>query len=99
MIMTKEEVIHLSNLSRIALSDEEIDRFRGEIESILEYVSTVQHMVEKSVGLQHTGMHSNIFRKDEVLHVPGEATEDLLSVAPRRQDNFLVVNKILQQDE
>jgi aspartyl-tRNA(Asn)/glutamyl-tRNA(Gln) amidotransferase subunit C len=97
--MTKEEVIHLSNLSRIALSDEEIERFRGEIESILEYVGTVQHMVEKFDDAQQTVAHYNVFRKDEMRHVPGESTEDLLSAAPRRQDNFLVVNKILQQDE
>jgi len=98
--MTKEDIVHLSDLARIELSEDEIERLPHQIDTILEYVSEVQQIVEAgSVKALDIGVHYNMLRADEVLHEPGRETETLLQAAPRRQDNFLVVNKILQQDE
>jgi len=97
--MTKDEVIHLSELARIALSEEEIGRLPKEITAILEYVSTVKEIVGTDTVVPQPGPRHNVMRPDEVIHEPGSFTETLLAAAPRRQGDYLVVNKILQQDE
>ena len=38
MRLTKEEVIKLAKLSRLKLSDREVERFQNELSSILNYV-------------------------------------------------------------
>lgn len=97
--MTKDEVVNLSELARIALSDEEIERLPKEITAILEYVSTVKEIVGTDKVVPQPGPRYNIMRPDKVIHEPGSFTETLLDSAPRRQGDYLVVNKILQQDE
>ncbi|AGK61131.1 aspartyl/glutamyl-tRNA(Asn/Gln) amidotransferase subunit C [Archaeoglobus sulfaticallidus PM70-1] len=40
-MITRDEVVHISKLAKIALSDDEIERFRSEFESILEYFESL----------------------------------------------------------
>lgn len=97
--MTKEEILHLGKLSRVALSSEEVERLPKQIEAILDYVSTVKDIVgTEAVSPKVTPVH-NVLREDVVTEVPGSYTESLLNSAPRRDGDFLVVNKILAQDE
>jgi aspartyl-tRNA(Asn)/glutamyl-tRNA(Gln) amidotransferase subunit C len=97
--MTKEEVIHLAKLSRIALTDEEVDSFTTEMSAILDYVSAVQDMVGDDVsgGLAVGPVH-NVFRKDEVTNEPDQYTADIMAEMPQTEGRFLVVKKILNQD-
>lgn len=97
--MTKDEVVQLSNLARIALSEEEIERLPEEIAAIVDYVSAVKNIIGTDSEDKVTAARYNVLRTDEITHEPGMYTEELLDSAPRRQDNYLMVNKILQQDE
>lgn len=97
--MTKDEVIHLSNLSRITLSEKEMDTFPSEIAAIVDYVGVVKNIVGNEQSVTGVGARYNVLRADEVTHEPGSYTETLLEAAPRRQNEYVVVNKILQQDE
>ncbi len=97
--MNREEIKHLGTLSRLALTESEIDTFSQEIDSILEYVGTVSAMVgegglEKVVGARHS-----VMRTDEVTVMPGSFTETLLSAAPAREGAYVKVKKILDQGE
>jgi aspartyl-tRNA(Asn)/glutamyl-tRNA(Gln) amidotransferase subunit C len=97
--MTKEEVIHLAKLSRIALTDEEVDSFTTEMSAILDYVSAVQDMVGDDVsGGPAVGPVHNVFRKDEVTNEPDQYTADIMAEMPQTEGRFLVVKKILNQD-
>jgi len=96
--MTKEEILHLGTLSRIRLSEAEVEKFKGEIDSILEYVSQVNELVddghlEKKVGLVH-----NVFREDEVTNEPGSYSAALTAAFPEREGDYLKVKKILNLD-
>ena len=98
--MTKEEIEHLAQLSRIALTPEEIEAFLKEIASILEYVGAVNAISGEGqpVTPQVDG-HYNVFRTDEITNTPGMYTEVLLAAMPEREGRFMKVKKILQQDE
>ena len=96
MSITKEEVTHLGRLARIALTETETEAFSSEIESILEYVSTVSSIAGDNtpVGVV-MGARVNILRPDVVTTTPGEHTETLLTAMPHRQGNYMAVKKIL----
>ncbi len=96
MAITTEEVKKLASLSRIAVSDEEVESLRGDMESILKYIEEINTApLENSVedGLLHA--RRNVFRSDEKPNVSGEYTEKLVANMPDSEDNFLKVKKIL----
>ena len=96
--MTKEEILHLANLSRIKMTDEEVVKFQGEIQAILEYVSAVNEIVADAELKKVPGPVHNVFRSDEVTNKPGAHTEDLVTAFPDRKGNLLRVQKILNPD-
>lgn len=96
--MTKEDILHLSQLARIELKDEEVAVLQKDISSILEYVSTVNAIAGETVEKQLTPRH-NIFREDVPTETPGQFTEDILNEAPKRHGQYVEVKKILSQDE
>lgn len=97
-MITTEEIQHLADLSRITLTDEEVDTLKGEVADIVDYVSTVQELsindTAPTVGVVH-----NVFRKDEVTNEPGEYTEKMLKAAPAVKNGYLEVKQILQNDD
>lgn len=98
--MTKEEIETLGRLSRVALTNDEKEAFTGEIESILNYVSTVQAIAsEDGIGVPTVGVVANVLRVDEITNVSGTHTEVLTAAFPKRSDNYLVVKKIISNDE
>lgn len=96
MAVTTEEVKKLAELARLALSDAEIEKLKGEIDSIIAYVDVIQKVKlpekpEPSVYLDI----ENVTREDASPHEPGIHTDALLAQAPEREGNFLKVKKIL----
>ena len=92
-MVNREEIEKLAKLARIDISDEEKESMQKDIESILDYVGQVKNISEES-KIEVPAL-KNIMRDDIVTHKSGEFTEDLLSLAPSRQGNYLKVKKIL----
>ena len=44
MALTKQEVLHMASLCRIALSPQEVEYLRGQLSDILEHVRTLQEV-------------------------------------------------------
>lgn len=96
MAISLDEVKKLVHLSRIELSDAELETMRGEIDSILRYTETIQHV--PLPGGVSTSPHlelENVMREDGAVHAPRAYTEKMLAQAPRREGRFLKVKKIL----
>jgi aspartyl-tRNA(Asn)/glutamyl-tRNA(Gln) amidotransferase subunit C len=93
--LSRDDVLKLAKLSRLRLSEEEIEKFRVELSEIIDYVEQLDS-VETS-GLeptyQVTGLR-NVFRLDEVKDY-GYKTEDLLKNAPSTQDGQFKVKRVL----
>ena len=93
--ITRDEVLKLAQLSKLDLSDAEVDQFTKEFEEILNYFEQL-----KSVNIsgleptyQVTGL-TNVQRKDEVVDY-GITTQALLKNAPSQQDSQLKVRRVL----
>lgn len=96
-IMTIEikEIDNLANLARVAISDNEKENLRHDLEEILAYVSQVKEAGEKVKSNKEQRDLRNIMRDDRDPHTPGLFTETLLSSAPAREDDRVLVKKIL----
>lgn len=96
--MTKEEILHLSNLSRIKLSDDEVEKMHHEIEAILSYVGEVDKIAgtERPGGV--VGPVHNVFREDQVTNMSGSFSADIVGAFPEKEGNYLKVKKILNPD-
>lgn len=99
--MTKEEIEHLAELSRIALNEDEKERLAKEVDVILEYVDQIKELTsDASLGTKkgQTGPVLNVFREDKESHEPGIYREDLLEAAPERDGDYVQVKKILDNE-
>ena len=96
--MKKEDVLHLAKLARIKLSDKEVIRFAGEIESVINYVSQINEIVADKNLTKKVGPVYNVFREDKVTNLPGTFSEVLKSSMPDRDGDYLKVKKILNSD-
>lgn len=100
MSVSKDDVKKLAELSRIELSEKEVETLQGEIDAILAYVDVVSK-VDLPEGISpspHLEIE-NSMREDAEPHEPGMFTEKMLSQAPRRKDTFVQVKKILGADD
>ena len=92
-MITKEDIKHLANLSRMEISEGEMEKLTGEIDSILGYVGQIMNTtgdMKRDVPLLR-----NVMRIDVPENKSGEYTEAILANAPAREKNWLKVKKIL----
>ena len=94
-LISKKEVRHVAKLARLELSDHELDRYRKDLNSILDYVETLQDLDTGDVEpLSHVLKMKNVWREDR----PGKkkASDPLLANAPMREKDYYKVPRILE---
>lgn len=93
--LTRDDVLKLAKLAKLALTDEEADRLVGELAKILEYVEQLAEVDVSGLAptAQVTGL-TNVMRSDEANDY-GYATEDLLKQVPAVEDNQIKVKRVL----
>ena len=88
------QVRKVAKLSRLELSEAEVEEFTGQLSAILEYVGKMNELdTDKVEPLAHCLPVSNVFREDRVKESLG--TEKTLANAPQRDGEFFKVPKIL----
>lgn len=100
-MISKEEVIKVAKLARIKLTDEEIEKFQGDISSILDYFDSLK---EKNTDNVEPTFHSteafllkqkNLMRNDEAESQTEETVVKLIESAPDKKDRHVKVKAIL----
>ena len=90
----QSQVRKVAKLSRLELTEAEIEEFTGQLSAILEYVEKMNELDTTNVEpLAHCLAVSNVFREDGVKESLG--TEKTLGNAPQRDGEFFKVPKIL----
>jgi len=95
--ITKDEVIHISELSRIGIPEGEIAKFQSDLDQILEYVDQLKQVdvVDTTPLAQVTGL-TNIVSDDNV--APCRINSKLLLAnVPRLKGGSIVVPAILEE--
>ncbi|MDA0840239.1 MAG: Asp-tRNA(Asn)/Glu-tRNA(Gln) amidotransferase subunit GatC [Planctomycetota bacterium] len=88
--ISKEQVRHVALLSRIEMSDGEVEVFQSQLENILEYMDKLDELDTSAVRPMSSLMGlNNVFREDVVQ--PSLPTEVALANAPEKTgDSFKV---------
>lgn len=89
-----ETVEKLATLSRVALSSEEKASLRKDMEAIIGYVGQIKE-AGASEEAPKAGPVRNIMREDLDPHESGTHTEALLKAAPKAENGYVKVKKIL----
>ena len=85
MAISREEVVHVARLARLALTEEELDRFAGQLDAILEAVGKVAELDLSGVEpTLHPLALSNVWAEDEPR--PCLSVEEALANAPAPED-------------
>lgn len=88
------QVRKVAKLSRLELTDAEVEEFTGQLSAILGYVEKMNELNTAEVEpLAHCLPISNVLREDSAKESLG--TERVLTNAPQRDEEFFKVPKIL----
>ena len=94
MQVSKEELLHIANLARLELKDNEVEDYLKNLENILEFSNIINNAptddLDITIGANEA---KNIFRKDEVKVF--EDNEALLKNAPSKENNMFKIPKVL----
>jgi aspartyl-tRNA(Asn)/glutamyl-tRNA(Gln) amidotransferase subunit C len=95
--ISREEVAHLARLSRLAVTEEELDTFAGQLDVILQSVARVGEVAAADIPpTSHSVPLRNVLREDVV--VPGLTRAEALSGAPDADQDRFRVPRILDED-
>ena len=97
-MIDKEQVKHIAKLARIRLNEKEVEKFKRELSSVLDYVEKLKEVDTENVEpiSQVTGLE-NVMRED----IPArdkkkERRNKLIKQAPRRKGDYFKVPRILE---
>jgi len=92
--LSHDQVKHIATLARIGLSDEDIDRFAGQLSVILDYFERLSAVDTSDVPpTAHTLSLHNVWREDEA--TPSTDKELIIANAPLREGDHFRVSVIL----
>ena len=93
--LSRDDVLKLAKLSRLKLTEQEIESFRTELSEILDYVEKLNAV--DTTGLeptyQVTGL-KNVMRRDEIREYD-VSPDELLKNAPATQNHQFKVKRVL----
>lgn len=95
--ISRDEVAHLARLARLAVTEEELDRFAGQLEVILQAVARVGEVAADDIPpTSHAVPLTNVFREDEVTGCLPR--EEALAGAPDQDQDRFRVPRILEEE-
>lgn len=95
-IIEKDTVKHVALLSRLALSEQELDEYLRQLASILSYINKLNEIDTKNVQPTSHALSTlkNVFRKDSLR--PSLKEEETLKNAPSKEGSFFKVPQVIE---
>ena len=95
--ISRAEVAHLARLSRLAVTDEELDMFAGQLDVILNSIQRIGDVTAADIPpTSHSVPLTNVLREDVV--TPCLSREDALAGAPDTAEDRFRVPRILDEE-
>lgn len=92
------EVAHLARLARLAVTQEELETFAGQLDVIVQAVARVGEVAADDIPpTSHAVPLTNVLREDVVM--PGLPVEEALAGAPDAAEGRFRVPRILEEEE
>ena len=95
MAITREDVVHLAELSNISLAEDQIEPLIKDLDNILGYISQLDELDTENVEPTYQCFDmQNVWREDEIEKFEAKR-EDLLALTRESEDNQIKVPKVL----
>ena len=95
MNVSKEELLHISNLADLKIKDDEIEKYIHNLEDILNYTEILDSAnLENCCETIGTNKDVNVFRKDEVKEF--KDIDGLMQNAPDKERGMFKIPKVIQ---
>ena len=95
MSVSKEDVKHIAKLSKLNLTEKELEKYTNELSSIVDFANELSNInVDGVKPTAHILDIKNVFRKDEVL--PSYDREEILKNAPSKDAGCVSVPKVVE---
>jgi aspartyl-tRNA(Asn)/glutamyl-tRNA(Gln) amidotransferase subunit C len=95
--ISRDDVAHLARLARLAVTDDELDVFAGQLDVILGAVARVGEVAAADIPpTSHAVPMTNVYRPDVV--IPSLSRDAVLAGAPAVEDDKFRVPRILSEE-
>ena len=95
MSISKDEVKHIANLSKLNLTDEELEKYTNELSDIVDMANELSNIdVEGVKPTAHILDIQNVFRED--IQQPSYDRELILKNAPSKDAGCVSVQKVVE---
>ena len=95
--ISRADVAHVARLARLELTEEELERFTGQLAAVLEHAADVESLDTAGVPpTAHPLPLQNVLRADEP--VPSLDRDEVLAMAPEAEDGRFRVPRILDDE-
>jgi aspartyl-tRNA(Asn)/glutamyl-tRNA(Gln) amidotransferase subunit C len=95
-MISREDVVHVARLARLALTDAELETMREQLNAILAHIDALK--VVDTTGVEptsHAVPQFNVMRDDEPR--PCLSLDEMLANAPDRAGDFFRVPRIIEE--
>jgi len=95
-MISREDVIHVARLARLALTDAELETMREQLNAILSHIDALRAV--DTAGIEptsHAVPQFNVMRDDDLR--PCLSVEEMLANAPDRAGDFFRVPRIIEE--
>ena len=97
MKLSREETLHIAALSRLGVTEADLEKFREQLSNILENFEVLKQVDTSNVKPTASVTEiQNVMRPDEV--IPSLTMEEILANAPKRDGEFFRVKAVLEQE-
>jgi aspartyl-tRNA(Asn)/glutamyl-tRNA(Gln) amidotransferase subunit C len=95
MSISKEEIKHIADLSRINIEDSQLDKYAETLSNIVDMANEISKLDTENVKpTTHILENVNVFRKDEVK--PSYSREKILENAPTKESGCISLPKVVE---
>lgn len=88
--LTKEEVLHVAELARLDLTDEEIEKFSYQLKEILDSINKINDVEISTDDILIAPWSTNTILREDI-YKEYDLKEDILNNSSSRFDNFIEV--------
>ncbi|KMY52908.1 MULTISPECIES: Asp-tRNA(Asn)/Glu-tRNA(Gln) amidotransferase subunit GatC [Bacillaceae] len=93
--ISEEQVRHVAHLARLAITDEEVETFTAQLDSIIQFAEQLNELDTTGVKpTSHVLDMKNVLREDK--SEPGLPREEVLKNAPDHEDGQIRVPAIIE---
>ena len=95
MKLSREQVLHIAELAKLGISEEETELFAEQLSAILDYAEMLNRLDTEAIPPTAQAIdRRNVTRPDEAF--PSLTPDEVLANAPQRQDGYFKVKPILE---